>query len=454
MLKEHSTLVKHAAVLGDILLLAALFWVSHRVVGLRVALEDVIEYWAMFLGFLVFYVYFAWTRSLFSVQRFNTMRRLGQRTLAIFFSAAVLGAAILYLLPDVHTSRQLYLAFVGISCVSVCAEKWLLCRLVAWLHCRGHATTPVLLFGRGRALSQLAKDLEMHPQWGLRIRAKLDAGVSLEEFERVLRSAHVEEVLFCVPRSLTNAGYDLDPYLQLCEQMGRPTRVFMNLPSATYASQWEYHPFMGRPTMIAHAAGLDPDQLLLKRLFDIAGAAVGCALLALFTPLAACAIKLSSPGPVLCGSGCLGRNGRRFTMYRFRCTRQCHDETEAYTDGGSVPWGGALVRALGWEHFPQFVNVLRGEMSLVGTRPCALSEMQAYKKWHHRRSSFKPGMTGPWHIDVSARGGIDDAVRLDLAYIDSWSIPLDMAIIVRTVFSFGTRRRRLSEGVQQSEESA
>lgn len=441
MLKEHSTLVKHAAVLGDILLLGGLFWLSHRLVGMRVELEGLTEYWAMFLGFLVFYVYFAWTRSLFSVQQFNTMSRLGARTVAIFFSAAVLGAAILYLLPDLHNSRGLYLAFVGLSCVSISAEKWLLCRLVASLHRRGHATTPVLLFGRGRALSQLAKELDVQPQWGLRVRGKLDAGVGPDELEQTLRNTHVEEVLFCVPRGMTNAGYDLDPYLHVCEQMGRPARVFMNLDGVTHASRWQYHPFMGRPTMVSHASGLDSDQLLLKRLFDCAGAVIGCAFLALVTPVAALAIKLSSRGPVLCGLARLGRNGRRYTMYRFRCARRCAETNTA------LPWGGALVRALGWEDLPQFVNVLRGEMSLVGTRPCDPSELQSYKKWHHRRSSFRPGMTGPWRIDGSVRRGIDDDVRLDLAYIDSWSVLLDVAIIVRTMFGFGLRRRQVSERV-------
>ncbi len=438
MLKEHSTLVKHTAVVGDILLLGGLFWLSHRLVGARMALEDVTEYWAMFLGFLVFYVYFAWTRSLFSVRKFNMMRRLVSRTLAIFFTAAVLGAAILYLLPDLHNSRGLYLAFVGLSCVSIGAEKWLLCRLVAWLHRRGYATTPVLLFGRGRGISQLAKELQVHPQWGLRMQGKLDAGAGLEEFEQCLRNTHVEEVLLSVPRSMTNAGYDLDPYLQVCEQMGRPARVFMNLAGATHLSRWEYHPFMGRPTMVSQAPGLDPDQFLLKRLFDIGGASIGCALLALTTPVAALAIKMSSRGPVLCGSECLGRNGRRFTMYRFRCNR-------GSGTARTPSWGGAFVRALGWENLPQFVNVLRGEMSLVGIRPCHPSELRSYKQWHHRRSSFKPGMTGSWRIDTGARQGIDDDVRLDLAYIDSWSIFLDMAIIVRTMFGFGSRRSRVSE---------
>ena len=95
---------------------------------------------------------------------------------------------------------------------------------------------------------------------------------------------------------------------------------------------------------------------------------------------------------------------------------------------------GKVLRKLSLDEFPQFINVIRGEMSLVGTRPPTPDEVDQYQKWHHRRISIKPGLTGMWQVSGSNKiVDFDEIVRLDLQYIDSWSIWLDLRIITKTI---------------------
>jgi exopolysaccharide biosynthesis polyprenyl glycosylphosphotransferase len=296
--------------------------------------------------------------------------------------------------------------------------------------------------------AQVNKEVNTHPEWGLRVVGRLDLGIKPSAFEEVLKNSYVEEVFFCIPRSLSKESFKIDPYLQTCEEMGRPARVFLNLSSATHFARWEYHRFMDYPTFISHTVELDPDQLLFKRAFDIVGGLVGLAVLIALYPLLAVAIKLTSPGPVFFRQVRVGKNGKRFVIYKFRSmyvdAEQRRKELERdnelrgavfkiKNDPRMTPVG-ALLRKLSLDELPQFINVLKGEMSLVGTRPPTPDEVSAYEKWHHRRISIRPGMTGLWQ--VSGRNKVEDfdeIVKLDLEYIDSWSIWLDTAIILKTI---------------------
>jgi hypothetical protein len=144
--------------------------------------------------------------------------------------------------------------------------------------------------------SQIHQEISSHPEWGLRMIRKLDLGIQPSEFEEVLKNSYVEEVFFCIPRKMTKEGFSIDSYLQICEEMGRPARCVLNISGATYFARWEYHRFMGRPTLLSHTVELDPDQMLFKRLFDLAGGIVGLFVLILLYPFLAVAIKLTSKG--------------------------------------------------------------------------------------------------------------------------------------------------------------
>jgi exopolysaccharide biosynthesis polyprenyl glycosylphosphotransferase len=297
--------------------------------------------------------------------------------------------------------------------------------------------------------AQIFKEITSHPEWGFRIVKMFDLSTTLVQFEEILKNSYVEEVFFCVPRSMAKKGFVIDSYLQICEEMGRPARVFMNIMASTRLAKWQYHRFMDRPTIISTTAELDPDQLLFKRIFDVCGALVGLFGLFVTYPVFALLIKLTSRGPVFFKQVRVGRNGKRFIIFKYRTmsldAEQRKKELMAHNelDGAvfkmkndpRITRVGKFMRKFSFDELPQFINVFKGEMALVGTRPPTPEEVCQYQKWHHRRISIRPGLTGLWQ--VSGRNKIsnfDEIVKLDLNYIDSWSIWLDVKIIFKTIF--------------------
>jgi exopolysaccharide biosynthesis polyprenyl glycosylphosphotransferase len=439
MLKEHSYFVKQAIATIDCLLLAGCFFLSYWLTGKYTELLPVYLYWYIPVGFTFFYLYFAWTRSLFSVLNFGWDRGVARRVFMIFLSAEIMGGAILYFIPGQYESRHLSLMFGGISFLVILSEKLLLCWFFLTMRRNNRNTTPVLLFGCGRQAANTLREIADHPESGLRVVRKVDPNVSPAEFE---------EVFFILPRSLTHKGFRIDPYLQVCEEMGRMARVFLNISSATLFARWRHHAFMGESTLISHTVELDPDQVIFKRLFDIVGSLVGMMILIGLYPFIALALKFTSKGPIMFKQVRVGKNGKRFILYKFRSmymdAEKRKKELAALNELKGAAFKmkndpritplGKILRKLSLDELPQFLNVLKGEMSLVGTRPPTPDEVRQYSQWHFRRISIRPGITGLWQ--VSGRNKItdfDEIVKLDLKYIDTWSLWRDIVIIFKTV---------------------
>jgi exopolysaccharide biosynthesis polyprenyl glycosylphosphotransferase len=195
---------------------------------------------------------------------------------------------------------------------------------------------------------------------------------------------------------------------------------------------------------------MDSRRLLIKRLVDIVGAIVGLAITAVITPFVALAIKLDSPGPVFFSQTRIGKNGRRFKIWKFRSmyidAEERKKELEAQNEVKGLMFKmendpritkvGNFIRKTSIDETPQFLNILVGDMSLVGTRPPTQDEFEKYNGYYRRRMSITPGLTGMWQ--VSGRSEITDfeeIVKLDLEYIDNWSLGLDVKILVMTVFA-------------------
>ena len=201
-------------------------------------------------------------------------------------------------------------------------------------------------------------------------------------------------------------------------------------------------------------------QAFLKRAMDIAGGLVGCVLCGVLMLFVAPAIYISSPGPIFFTQERIGKNGKRFKIYKFRSMYMDAEERKKellaqnkmtglmfkmdfdpriignriLPDGTRKTGIGQFIRSTSIDEFPQFFNVLKGDMSLVGTRPPLVSEFEAYQQHHRARMSVKPGITGMWQ--VSGRSEITDfeeVVRLDTKYINEWSIGLDIRILLQTV---------------------
>ena len=201
-------------------------------------------------------------------------------------------------------------------------------------------------------------------------------------------------------------------------------------------------------------------ELALKRMMDVIGAAVGLFLLSPLMLLTAVAIKVTSSGPVIFRQIRLGKQGVRFWFYKFRSmymngNDQIHRDYVAHLIEGNldkvnqgnkekpffkikvdprVTPVGRIVRKLSIDEIPQFFNVIKGEMSLVGPRPPLPYEIEKYESWHLRRIlEVKPGITGLWQVEGRSRTCFDDMVRLDLRYVQNWSLWLDVKILFKTL---------------------
>lgn len=206
--------------------------------------------------------------------------------------------------------------------------------------------------------------------------------------------------------------------------------------------------FAGHLVITYEANMIDYRRQFIKRSIDILGALVGMLITILLTPLIALAIKLDSRGPVFFSQTRIGRNGRRFAMYKFRSMYVDAEERKKELLAQNEMQGfmfkmendprithvGKFLRKTSLDELPQFYNVLKGDMSLVGTRPPTADEFEKYSLHYRRRLSITPGLTGMWQ--VSGRSDItdfDEVVKLDLSYIDNWSLSLDFKILLQTI---------------------
>jgi exopolysaccharide biosynthesis polyprenyl glycosylphosphotransferase len=199
--------------------------------------------------------------------------------------------------------------------------------------------------------------------------------------------------------------------------------------------------------------GLSPEAWILKRATDVVGATVALVLVGPLLALIALAIKLDSRGPVLYRQQRVGRDGRTFSMAKFRtmvdgADRQKealrhHNQADGLfkiADDPRITRVGRLLRRTSLDELPQLINVLRGQMSLVGPRPLVPEDDQRVEGWYRRRLHLTPGMTGRWQVLGSARIPLQEMVKLDYLYAANWSLWLDVKIMLRTIGFVLSRR--------------
>ena len=266
----------------------------------------------------------------------------------------------------------------------------------------------------------------------------------MREITEKLTQIPFDEVLIHTP-GLTQR--DIRPLIDGFEAMGVVARYSLELPDLGSGAA-HVESFAGFTTLTYSRTHVSSGQLIVKRLIDILGGLAGCLITCILTIFIAPAIKLDSPGPVFFSQVRIGKNGRRFRIYKFRSMYQDAEARRKELEKENEVKGlmfkmehdpritkvGAFLRRTSLDEFPQFFNVLKGDMSLVGTRPPTEDEFEQYNEHYRRRLSMTPGLTGMWQ--VSGRSDIqdfDEVVKLDLYYIDNWSLALDFKIIFQTV---------------------
>ena len=447
MLKEHSTIIRRIVISLDLVLLAASFFLAFRLRFQRLPGNST-ELWKygwvalVFIPVLIFNLY---RTGLYHKIRYLSFWQILKRIAWGFLAAGVIAAAALFLSHAIDYSRLLFIYFTGIAALLILITKLGGKYFLQQVRVRGMNYRNVLLAGCGTKLKQLEDIFRPGNIYGIKIVAifQMDQE-NPDEFSHLLTDQVIDEVYFAIPRGSHKVS--IDSFLERTEAAGKTSKIILNI-NENRLSKCEFSRLEGLPLIVLHPVTLDPDQLLLKRLMDMAGATVGMGLNMLLFPFIALAIKLDSPGPIFFRQSRVGENGRRFGLYKYRSMSQdaearkqgLMDQNELngavfkITNDPRVTRVGNFLRKTSLDELPQFWNVLIGDMSLVGTRPPTPDEVKEYDLYHHRRLSIKPGITGLWQ--VSGRNKItdfDEIVKLDTQYIDQWSLWLDCKILGKT----------------------
>lgn len=267
---------------------------------------------------------------------------------------------------------------------------------------------------------------------------------TLVELEGILMKQPVDEVLIALP---VKSCYDqIQTTIRTCEQVGVEAKYLSDVFALSLA-----HPAFEADeegNFVALKVAPDDYRLLVKRAIDIAGSACALVLAAPLMLIVAAAIKLTSPGPIFFAQERYGFNKRKFRMYKFRTMAENAETLQPALESLNEAQGpvfkirndpritplGRILRKSSLDELPQFFNVLKGEMSLVGPRPLPLRDVARFDRGSlMRRFSVKPGLTGLWQINGRSELQFERWIQLDLKYIDTWSLALDLTILAKTV---------------------
>lgn len=266
----------------------------------------------------------------------------------------------------------------------------------------------------------------------------------VDDLPAVLQNEVVDEVVIVSPVN----GKMLTELTRCCLVRGTVLSILMELPPPKLGTWSIEHCGEGTFCLTLAAVPQDVVRLVLKRIIDIAGAVLGLIVCAAAYIWYGRRLKNESGASALFAQHRVGQNGRRFTIYKFRTMYRDAEERLKELRSGNVMNGpmfklpddpritptGRQLRRRHLDELPQFWNVLKAEMSLVGTRPPTGDEVLVYRDHHHRRLSMKPGLTGLWQLSGNQQvNNFEDVVKLDCEYIDKWSLTLDFRIILQTI---------------------
>ena len=377
------------------------------------------------------------------------------------FRQCVYGAVSLVILEyalRLELSRPFLLLFSAYTWVLLLLFRLTAGRMVGIVRRGFIAPHQVLIAGTGERALRLAQALESSTEYDVRLRGFLSeerqppAEIALgsvyrvwpvSELPSILREHVVDEIIFAVgSESLAN----LEEVFLICDEEGVRTRVAVDFfPHVN--STVSLDRFGDTPLLTFSAAPYDEVQLLAKRAIDLLIAAAGLLVLSPLMGLLALLIRVTSPGPAIFRQVRCGLNGRRFEFYKFRSMVENAEELKPQLahlntrdtvvfkipDDPRLTPVGRILRKFSIDEWPQLWNVLRGDMSLVGPRPAVPSEVDQYKCWQRRRLRMRPGLTCLWAISGRDNVDFETWMKMDMQYIDNWSLSLDWKILLQTI---------------------
>jgi exopolysaccharide biosynthesis polyprenyl glycosylphosphotransferase len=286
--------------------------------------------------------------------------------------------------------------------------------------------------------------LTPRPENGLKSLGQLD------QLPEILAREHVQEVIIADPDFPQERAIEL---VDLCHRRGVMVHVAPSTMEILF-ERAEFLPGQSVPLFTLRPPVFEGIDYALKRSFDLVVSILGLIILSPVLLAIALAVKLSSRGPIIYRSVRPGMAGRPFSCFKFRTMREHADQIQADLEPLNEQSGalfkirhdprltpvGRFLRRFSFDELPQLVNVVRGEMSLVGPRPLPMRDFERLEEWHKKRYLVLPGITGLWQVSGRSELDFDDLVRLDFLYLERWSVFLDLIILLKTIPAVFSRR--------------
>jgi exopolysaccharide biosynthesis polyprenyl glycosylphosphotransferase len=417
------------------------------------------------VNFVAFSVILLVWHAIFSLCGQYQSQRLASRR-AMFTDAVIattIATIFLAVIAQVFQAGMITLQFVFLFwiCASllVAGARVLIRSFLGIVRAHGRNLRYILVLGTNRRAIEFARRLEKTPELGYRVLGFVDQGwhehanrgtqlplcCSFDDLSAFLRCNVVDEVANYLP---LRSFYEHSSQIAvLCEQHG----IFMRFDPKIFDLKIAHsraEDLDGTAHITAHSYPLDSWPLFVKRILDIT---LSLTLLAALAPLllaVALLVKLTSEGPILFLQERVGRNKRRFFMYKFRTMVANAEKLLPALEAANEAAGpvfkirndpritavGRLLRRTSLDELPQLFNVLRGDMSLVGPRPLPVRDYEGFSEdWQRRRFSVRPGITCLWQVNGRSNVAFDQWMKLDLQYLDEWSIWLDVKILAQTI---------------------
>ena len=463
MLKERLSFYRRVNFFSDTIIaglsyILAMFIKGYAETGSFIIPRHILEYdWILYVAMALWPLLLN-INGLYPANRLRTIARASGIIVKASVQGLLIVFALLFIFKIEIASRFILLIFGGILTSFLIIKESIILSALHLLRESGVNLRNVLVVGSIDSVESIVKAIKEHSFLGLNIigllvpakethkKEAMSCNIlgSLEEIETVLHKYPIDHIIITIDRKDYK---EVDDIIFHCEQEGKEIWVTASIFNIKIA-RLDSDELFGEPIFVLRTGPKFSWELFTKDILDWLGAFILGLLSVPFIAIAAILIKLTSKGPVIYKQRRCGLHGREFTFYKLRSMQEGAEKKLKHLKEKSIMKGpafkldrdprvtpvGRILRKFSIDEMPQFWNVLKGDMSLIGPRPPIPEEVSEYKGWQRRRLSMKPGITGLWQ--VSGRSKIVDfnkLTELDLKYIDNWSLWLDFKIFSMTI---------------------